>query len=249
MQPRSHEATNKTGQVLFRVFVFSWLPLLWLGAASTQVQPTAATPSTEGNQASIDGYVGASACATCHRQVHDTWAAGRHSKMIQPATPATVKGDFSRSGATLQGRRYGFRVENGQYFVTESELTGKLQEHRVEYTLGSRRIQHYLTTLDKGRVVVLPPSWDVQRREWFHNVEIIRPDEDDRQVVQQWNKSCVGCHVSRQENNYDPATRWFRTEWADFGTSCERCHGPGRAHVERARVVGSGQWVASGVSS
>ena len=184
-------------------------------------------------EATTDGYVGASACATCHRQVHDTWTAGRHSKMIQPATPTTVKGDFSRSGATLQGRRYGFRVENGQYFVTESELTGKPQEHRVEYTLGSRRIQHYLTTLDKGRMVVLAPSWDVQRQQWFHNVEIIRPDEDDRQVVQQWNKSCVGCHVSRQENNYDPATRSFRTEWADFGTSCERCHGPGKAHVER----------------
>src|SRR5262245_7688984 len=99
------------------------------------------SPATEGQlkpDATTDGYVGAQACAGCHRQVHETWSAGRHSKMIQPATPAAVKGDFSRSGATLQGRRYGFRVENGQYFVTESELAGKPQEHRVEYTLGSQ---------------------------------------------------------------------------------------------------------------
>jgi HEAT repeats/Tetratricopeptide repeat/Cytochrome c552/Cytochrome c554 and c-prime len=203
---------------LFRVFVSSWLPLLWMVAGLAQ-----------GKQAGE--YVGAQACASCHKQVHDTWTAGRHSKMIQPATPATVKGDFSKSGETLQGRRYGFRAGDGQYFITESELTGKPQEHRVEFTLGSRRVQHYLTTIDKGRIIVLAPSWDVQRGQWFHNVEIIRPDEDDRQVVQQWNKSCVGCHVSRQDNAYDPATRAYHTEWIDFGTSCERCHGPGRAHV------------------
>jgi len=204
----------------FRLFMFSWL--LAIAASSFSQTYT---------QAPENGYVGAKACESCHRQVHDTWIAGRHSKMIQPATAATVKGDFSKSGETLQGRRYGFRVVDGQYFITESELSGKPQEHRVEFTLGSRRVQHYLTTIDNGRIIVLAPSWDVQRGQWFHNVEIIRPDEDDRQVVQQWYKSCVGCHVSRQDNAYDPATRAYKTEWMDFGTSCERCHGPGRAHV------------------
>ena len=217
MQPRRHENTkNKT--FLLRAFVFSWLPLALVA---------------QGKPANSSDYVGAQACAACHRQVHDTWTSGRHSKMLQAATAGTVAGDFSRRTVILHGKRYGLRSENGQYFITESELTGKPQEHRIEYTLGSRRIQHYLTTIDKGRIVVLAPSWDVQRGQWFHNVEIIRPDEDDRQVVQQWNKSCVGCHVSRQENGYDPATRAYRTEWMDFGTSCERCHGPGKAHVER----------------
>jgi Flp pilus assembly protein TadD len=231
---------------LFRVFVSSWLPLLWMVAGLAQekasegyvgapfdplVLSLSKDELAQGKQAGE--YVGAQACASCHTQVHDTWTAGRHSKMIQPATPATVKADFSRSGETLQGRRYGFRAVDGQYFITESELTGKPQEHRVEFTLGSRRVQHYLTTIDKGRIIVLAPSWDVQRGQWFHNVEIIRPDEDDRQVVQQWNKSCVGCHVSRQDNAYDPATRAYHTEWIDFGTSCERCHGPGKAHTEK----------------
>ena len=166
-----------------------------------------------------DAYVGAQACASCHRQIHETWTSGRHSKMVQPATAAAVKGDFSKGTVTLRGQRYGLRTRNGEYFITESELTGREREHRVEYTLGSRRIQHYLTTVDKGRIVVLAPSWDVQRGQWFHNVEIIRPDEDDQQIVQQWNKNCVGCHVSRQENNYNPATHAYQTRWMDFGTS------------------------------
>jgi Cytochrome c554 and c-prime len=177
-------------------------------------------------------FVGAQACATCHAQVHADWKGARHSKMIQPATAASVVGDFSKDSVTLKGQRYRLRVANGEYFISESYLTGKEQEHKVELTLGSRRIQHYLTTIEHGSIIVLPPSWDVQRGEWFDNMDIVRPDENDQKPVQQWNKNCVGCHVSQQENNYRAAERTYKTEWTDFGTSCERCHGPGSAHVQ-----------------
>jgi len=176
-------------------------------------------------------FVGASTCQSCHRQAHETWTSGRHSKMIQPATLASVKADFSKDTVTLKGRRYRLRAANGEYFITESFLTGKPREHKVQYTLGSRRIQHFLTTIDNGWMVILPPSWDVQRQQWFDNMEIVRPDEHDETLIQLWNKNCVGCHVSQQENNYRPATRTYATRWTDFGTSCERCHGPGSAHV------------------
>jgi hypothetical protein len=103
--------------------------------------------------------------------------------MGQPATPQGIKGDFSRGQVELRGSTYGLRERNGDYYITESYLTGQPQEHRVDYTLGNRRIQHYLTTLPDGRIVVLPPTWDVQRKQWFHNMDIADPDEtDDVQV-------------------------------------------------------------------
>ena len=123
-------------------------------------------------------FVGAKACASCHQDMHDTWSGGRHSKMLQPATASSVVGDFAKGSAVLHGNRFQLRSANGEFFIAESYLTGKLREHRVEYTLGSRRVQHYLTTMEKGRMVVLPPSWDVQRREWFDNMDIVRPRQD-----------------------------------------------------------------------
>jgi hypothetical protein len=151
--------------------------------------------------------------------------------MVQPASIASIQGDFSKPSVTLRGSRYGLRRANGQFFITESYLTGREQEHRVEYTLGNRRVQHYLTTLDNGQIIILPPSWDIQRHDWFHNLEIVRTDESTQTPIQQWNRGCVGCHVSQETVNYNPATRSYATKWADFGTSCERCHGPGSAHV------------------
>jgi len=46
-----------------------------------------------------------------------------------------------------------------------------------------------------------------------------------------WNLNCFGCHVSQEEKNFDLSTRTYDTDWVDFGTSCERCHGPGAEHV------------------
>jgi hypothetical protein len=220
------------------------LTLVWSASVRTQapqaptgppvVVPTAAAPadSEDPHPLADAKYVGAEACAACHREVHDTWKDGRHSKMLQRAVPGTVKGDFGAGSLILAERPYTLRVENGEYFITESYLTGTPLEHRIQYTLGSRRIQHYITTDGNGRMIILPPTWDVQRQEWFDNMEIVRPDQDEQKPVQQWNKNCFGCHVSQQENNYSPSARTYETQWEDFGTSCERCHGPGSKHIE-----------------
>ena len=176
-------------------------------------------------------YVGAAACAKCHADEFAKWSSSRHSKMVQPATKTSVKGDFSRGRVELRGLPYLLREKDGVYYITESYLTGKPQEHRVDFTLGSRRIQHYLTRLPSGRVVVLPPSWDVLRKDWFHNFDIGDPDETAEVTVQVWNKNCYSCHVSREEKNFDTEKDEYKTAWQDFGTNCERCHGPGSRHV------------------
>jgi len=151
--------------------------------------------------------------------------------MVQPATPAAVKGDFARGAVTLRGAVYTLRERKGEYFITESYLTGKPVEHKVDYTLGNRRIQHYLTTLSDGRIILLPPSWDVLRKQWFHNLDVADPEETPGVLVQIWNKGCYSCHVSQEQKNFDPASLTYKTSWLNFGTNCERCHGPGNEHV------------------
>lgn len=153
--------------------------------------------------------------------------------MLQVAAPATVLGDFGRGTLTLRQQRYVLQADAGQYHIRGPFPRDSVQDHRVDYTLGSRRVQHYLTTLSDGRIVVLPPTWDVERREWFHNLDIVNPDEAAQHPVQVWNMSCFSCHVSQQEKNYDAAKNTYATTWTDRGTNCERCHGPGGAHADQ----------------
>jgi hypothetical protein len=200
-----------------------WLSLSVLPAALALASAPAADEGA--------GLVGSARCAECHQRLYERWAGARHGKMIQPATAGSVKGDFARGAVELRGRRYALREKDGAFFMSESYLTGRERERRIDYTLGSRRIQHYLTTLEDGRIVVLPPSWDVERGQWFHNLEIVDPEETAATKVQVWNTNCFGCHVSGQQKNYDPVRKTYATRWTDFGTSCERCHGPGEAHA------------------
>jgi tetratricopeptide (TPR) repeat protein len=172
-------------------------------------------------------------CAQCHQNVHVEWSGARHGRMLQPASPASVLGDFSRGRISLRNATYRLRAKDGSYYITESSLAAKEREYRVQYTLGSRRIQHYLTTLEDGRIIVLPPSWDVLRKQWFHNMDIVDPEENGGSKVQVWNKSCYSCHVSGERKNFDPERNTYDTNWQDFGTSCQRCHGPGEEHVAR----------------
>ena len=178
-------------------------------------------------------FVGAAKCGECHEGIHKKWAGARHSKMLQPATPQTVLGDFSKGVVTLRGARFTLEHAGDRYVIRGPFPAGREEALRIDYTLGSRRVQHYLTTLADGRIVVLPPTWDVARREWFHNLDIVNPDEATRNPVQVWNSNCFGCHVSAEVKGFDSGRARYSTTWTDFGTNCERCHGPGAAHAAR----------------
>jgi cytochrome c554/c'-like protein len=208
--------------------------VVWAGALGTAAGPPPLRASDA--QASVQGFVGAAKCAECHNDVYQRWTGARHGKMLQPASAASVLGDFSTTPITLRGTRFTLEHASNRFTIRGVFPSAREETHQVGYTLGSRRVQHYLTTLADGRIVVLPPTWDVERREWFHNLDIVNPDTPEgaaRNPIQVWNSQCVGCHVSAEDKGYDAAADTYTTRWTDFGTNCERCHGPGSAHVAR----------------
>ena len=178
-------------------------------------------------------FVGAEACAECHASVSREWAESRHSKMMQPATPQSVQGDFAQGKIVLGGTTFLLEHRGGKYYFTESVLTGKPWEHQIEYALGERHIQHYLTTLPDGEIIVIPATWDNVQKKWIDQAEAQNPEEA-ASGVQVWNKSCYSCHVSRGEKNFDLENLRYHTKWQSFGIDCESCHGPGSEHVAKA---------------
>ena len=175
-------------------------------------------------------FVGSQTCRGCHATIHSSWTNGRHSRMLQEGGPKSVIPRFEGT-QTLRGKEYQLERDGDSFFITERYLQDTPTRRQVDYTLGSRRVQHYLSRLDDGRIVVLPPSYDVEKKEWFHNLDIVDLEETGEVKVQVWNTNCFGCHVSGEQKGFDPAKKTFETTWTDFGTTCERCHGPGKAHA------------------
>jgi len=154
--------------------------------------------------------------------------------MMQPASKSAVEGDFTPGKVVLHGSTYLFRAAAGGYYITESDLTGKPWEHKIDYTLGNRRVQHYLTTLPDGRIVLIPAAWDSVAHKWVHDVDVGNPEEASGDRILIWNKTCYACHVSGEKKNFDTGKLTYRTTWDDLGVSCESCHGAGKEHAAQA---------------
>ena len=86
--------------------------------AAAAVQAAQPLPPPLSEQPSM--MVGSAECLTCHEQAHDDWTSSRHSKMVQPAVPGQVLGDFSQEVLRLRGEEY-LKLSDS-HTITESQF-------------------------------------------------------------------------------------------------------------------------------
>jgi predicted CXXCH cytochrome family protein len=173
--------------------------------------------------------VGSASCQGCHAPEYSRWSDSIHGRMIQRATPSSVVSNVQKGGGPATAKLW----RDGKLYITESGV-----ENKIDYTLGNRRIQHYLTTLPNGEIHVLHTTWDVKRHEWFDSKEIVQGAPAG--FIQQWNTSCVYCHVTQQVQDvkgFDPKTLEYKTSWVESSATCERCHGPMSDHVNLGQAA------------
>jgi HEAT repeat protein/tetratricopeptide repeat protein/cytochrome c554/c'-like protein len=197
-------------------------------AAALHAQAPPAPPRTT--------YLGSAACQRCHQSSYDTWRRTLHVQMTKPIAEARVEGDFGTAAApataSQNGRNYSMEVRGGKYFVSIARSSRPAEKFEVQYTLGARRFQGYLSKLADGRIYVLPIFWHNEAKRWVDWKEITPiPDDPDHDLRQIWNVTCVNCHATNLVKNFNPATNSYATTWTEMGIGCEACHGPGSAHV------------------
>jgi predicted CXXCH cytochrome family protein len=177
---------------------------------------------------------GSTVCQGCHSDVYAKWSDSIHGKMIQRANRTSVVSKVEAAGGPASSKTW----RDNSLYITEYGV-----EKRVDYTLGNRRMQHYLTTRPNGEIDVLRTTWDIKRQQWFDSKDIVRSAPAN--FVQQWNTSCLYCHVTQQEQDikgFDPKTFEYKTTWVESSATCERCHGP-RAEHAAAEASGNSTYV------
>src|SRR5262249_21127428 len=93
-------------------------------------------------------YVGSNACETCHRDEFASWRSALHVQMTKPIAEARVEGDFSAGTHIEQnGRSYTVEVKDGRYAISVAHDGRPAEKFQVDYTLGARRFQGYLSKL------------------------------------------------------------------------------------------------------
>jgi len=179
-------------------------------------------------------YTGAEACATCHQETYKKWQGSLHRRSMQVPSVEAVRGDFTQNNTyTYRGMTSRMFVRDGTYFMETDGADGKRGVYPVEYAIGDRDTQWYLTTLEGGRIQVLPVYWDVREQTWYDPVEGLfnhpqgfAPSDVNywTNFGRNWNFQCHDCHASQIKKNYDPETGTYATRWTDLSINCYYPH-------------------------
>ena len=212
--------------------------LLYLGAIGGR-------DGREGETGDRDGYLGGAACAGCHAGIAEEFLRSGMGRSFVRMTDATAIADFEDSNEFLHAassRHYRMWREDGSYFMRRWQVGSdgreeNVVERRIDYAVGSGfKARTYLSRTESGELLQLPVGWYSERGGfWAMNPGYDRPDHDGfRRRVQH---DCMFCHNAYPE--FEPGRDRFDADPIVFGglpegIDCERCHGPGRRHVEAA---------------
>lgn len=181
-------------------------------------------------------YLKSGDCRSCHADHFASWARTFHRRMTQDATPVTVQGDFeSKQTYEYLGVKAQMGKRGDAFFITFNFPDGRSQTVSVDRTVGSRRIEQYLTK-QQGQYTRLPLAYDLVNRRWMSlNGSFFYPDGDNYfQQSAQWDANCVFCHNVKAQPHIDFQSRQFKTEVSELGIACGACHGPAASHAQAA---------------
>jgi predicted CXXCH cytochrome family protein len=171
-----------------------------------------ATPQELAEQNATAGsahYVGSAACQKCHQEIYARW---KNTPMAN-----VVRDPHEHPDAILPN-------------LSTNNVSPKFTKDQIAFVYGSLWKQRYFTKIGDDYFPE-PAQWDVTNKKWLPYfvpatgdwwASLYPPDNMKRPT----GPLCDGCHSV----DYNIHTK----QVAEWNVGCERCHGPGSAHVEHA---------------
>ena len=188
-------------------------------------------------------YTDPKVCASCHAAQGKTYSMTGMGRSFSKASPVTMKEKLEQGGTYYHAAsdRYYAMVRRGDRFFQRRHQKGangaeeNVFEAEIHYVIGSgNHSRTYLSRTDDNHLIQLPVSWYAE-----NGGSLAMSPGYDSPVHQDFRRqvtySCFVCH-----NGYPQSETGAELTGSDprypnklpEGIDCQRCHGPGQAHVE-----------------
>jgi Flp pilus assembly protein TadD len=193
------------------------------------------------------GYINSSACAGCHREIWDSFQRTGMGRSMKPAAAAVMPAGFAERRTfshAASDRHYTLLQRNGRFYQRRHQ-TGPdgretaVFEQSIDFVVGSgNHAKSFLHRTTDGRLLELPLAWYAEGGGvWGMNPGYDHRNQPDfqREVLHE----CIFCHTAYPQIR--PGDDQFGSEPVfpgriPEGIDCQRCHGPGRDHVQAANT-------------
>jgi len=223
----------KLRQILFiGLFLVQWLTA---GAQAQGAGPAGGTVAP-----AAPGYVDDKVCAQCHRDLYESYkTVGMSRAFYRPSRDKMIE-DFDNNHFYHQAsqRHYEMSEHEGHFFLKRFRRgpdgeEREVLEREIHWILGSgTSARSYIHQTEWGEMFQLPISWYTRSGKWG-----MAPGYDNAEhqgFSRRVQRDCMFCHNAYPEvpagSDVYAAPQIFPKELPG-GLGCQRCHGPGDAHV------------------
>jgi hypothetical protein len=182
-------------------------------------------------------YAGDRACARCHQDKVESYHKTAHYKTSQFANRNSIAGTFNPGANTMKtgNANLMFRMEEKDGKFLQTAIWGvppneRTRTRQFDLVIGSGdKGQNYLFW-DDDQLFQLPVGYSIVLRQWINSPGYTDGTANfDRAIIPR----CLECHAGYFEPKFSDAdSNFYNRRNFVLGISCERCHGPGRGHVE-----------------
>ena len=201
------------------------------GYGQTETGPAPA-PSGE----TSDGYIGSQACSRCHLDIYRRFSQTSMGRSMSLATPGFLENRSASTSYTSErlNRRFEVYSRDGKLYQSESGTAADGKEsfrdaRQIEWIIGAG-VNGFGAILRKDLYLFQAPlsfyskpmSWGPSPGYEFTDLGFNRPITP----------GCIFCHSGRPNSVAGSNGQFRDTPFSELAIGCERCHGPGAAHVE-----------------
>jgi hypothetical protein len=193
-------------------------------------------PASTPSGVTSEGYLGSQACSRCHQEIYRQFSQTSMGRSMSLATLAVLENRSASASYTNErlNRRFEVYSRDGKLYQSESGTAADGKEsfrdaHQVEWIIGAG-VNGFGAILSKDRYLFQAPlsfyskpmSWGPSPGYEFTDLGFNRPITP----------GCIFCHSGRPNSVAGSNGKFQDTPFSELAIGCERCHGPGAAHVE-----------------
>ncbi len=224
----------------FRPLIVALALLASAGSSSEQVASPNPKATLKPARPLANEDAGDQACARCHSAIYDSYESTSMAHASGPAVDALTPTEFTHKESGVHYRIYS---EDGRAWLSYERLN---PEHAGDPQVrGKRELLYYIGSGRRGRSYLFetngflfesPVNWYANRQTW----DMAPAYQSAREMPLNLPAytSCLRCHVSGMQPPLPGTeTHYPQPPFTHGGISCERCHGPGTAHVNGGAII------------